>query len=302
MRPTIVAGVLVLDKPTGISSREALDRVVAVLRGAKMGHAGTLDPMASGVLVVCIGKATRLIPYVQRMTKCYSATLRFGQRSSTHDLESPIEEVPFAGTVDAESLERTLIKFRGAIEQVPPQHSAVHVRGRRAYELARAGAPVALQPRPVRIDRLGCTRFEYPHVELDIRCSSGTYVRSLVRDIGDDLACGAVLTVLVRTAVGPFRLADAMRVDQLDHTSVSDRLLPVSAAVRELPAVQVPADRRADVFHGRPIPAPPDRSQHPMNQEFALCDDCGAILAVAELDPVATALRPRIVLMQDEAG
>ncbi len=294
-----VSGVLVLNKPVGISSRQALDRVAGLLPGVKSGHAGTLDPMASGVLVACIGKATRLIPFVQRMRKEYHATLRLGQRSSTHDLEAPVEEVPFAGAIDAAKLEACLARFRGAIAQVPPQHSAVHVAGQRAYELARQGKQVELKPRTVQIERLNCTRFEFPFVDLEIECGSGTYVRSLVRDIGEELGCGAVMTQLVRTAIGAFRLQDAIDPDSLTKQSLPQVVRPAHEAVRELPIVRVPSELIDDVRHGRRIDVTTVGSETRPAAECVLVDDAGQLIAVAELDAASRTLHPRVVLVAD---
>jgi tRNA pseudouridine55 synthase len=293
-----LAGLLVLNKPPGISSRAAIDSLGFVLRRTKLGHAGTLDPLASGVLVVCIGKATRLIPFVQRMPKEYRASIRLGQRSDTHDLEGVIETVEVSQPPDAAQFDRCLSGFRGAIDQTPPQHSAVHVGGRRAYELAREGQNVELAPRRVVIDRLACARFDYPEADLEVRCSSGTYVRSLVRDIGTTLGCGAVMTSLIRTAVGPFRLADAIAVDQLQRHHVAERILPPQAAVRDLPVVTLTDDLQTDVCHGRAVPASDQSREFAAGQAFALCSALGELVAVAALDATRTELRPRVVLME----
>lgn len=293
-----ISGVLVINKPTGISSRQALDRVVELLPRVKMGHAGTLDPMASGVLVVCLGPATRLISYVQQSLKEYDTTLRFGQRSATHDLEDPVEDVAFAGTIDLKEMESCLAKFRGDILQVPPQHSAVHVAGRRAYELARKGQQVELAPRAVRVDRLQCTRFEFPFADLAITCSSGTYVRSLVRDIGDDLGCGAVMTRLVRTAVGSLGIDEAVGVDSLTREDLHARLKPARAAVQQLPCVAVATHQLDNLRHGRAIAAA-GHVDFANGQSCALCDESGELLAVAKFDAAGRSFRPHVVLVAD---
>ncbi len=292
-----VSGVLVLDKPAGISSRQALDRVASLLPRIKMGHAGTLDPMATGVLVVCLGKATRLIPYVQRMRKVYQATLRLGQRSETHDLESEVKPVPIPEALSRESFESCLAKFRGDILQVPPQHSAVHVAGRRAYELARAGQAFELVARPAHIARLYCTQFEFPDADLEIECSSGTYVRSLVRDIGDELGCGAVMTRLVRTRIGAFRLEEALSLDELTRSSALHALRPAADTVGELPIVQVPAGQLENLRHGRPIEASTIEQELLAGSECALADATGQVVAVGQVDAVGRTIHPRIVLI-----
>ena len=292
-----VCGVLVLDKPAGISSRKALDRVTRLLPRVKMGHAGTLDPMATGVLVVCVGKATRLIPYVQRMRKEYAAALRLGQRSDTHDLESEVEDVPLTEPIARESFESCLAKFRGEILQMPPQHSAVHVEGRRAYELARAGRAVELDPRPVCVKRLICTRFQFPDAELNIECSSGTYVRSLVRYLGDELGCGAVMTRLVRSRIGVFRLEDALNPNELTRASMLAAIRPAGDAVLELPTVRIPAERLEHVRRGRAIEAPVFDQQLPAGEECTLVDSSGQVLAVGKVDETGRTVHPHIVLI-----
>jgi tRNA pseudouridine55 synthase len=294
-----VAGILVLDKPVGISSRQALDRAARLVRRVKMGHAGTLDPLAAGVLVVCLGKATRLIPYVQRMSKEYLATLRLGQRSDTHDLEGEIRDVPFSDGVKRDRLEECLAKFRGEIMQVPPQHSAVHVRGQRAYELARAGRPVDLQARRVSIDCCVCTRFAFPEVDLEIQCSSGTYVRALVRDIGDDLGSGAVMTRLVRSAVGNFRQQDALSLDGLTRGELLASLRPVRDAVQDLPVCPVPACWHEDVRHGRPIKMASLGHTMPAGMECVLTTASGEALAVGAADATGCFIQPHIVLLAE---
>lgn len=291
-----ISGLLVIDKPTGMASRRALDQLEKLLPGIKMGHAGTLDPAACGVLVICLGKATRLIPFVQQMPKHYRATVRLGWRSDTHDLEGTVQPVPFPGRIDRRALERCLAKFRGEIMQVPPQHSAVRVRGRRAYELARQGQQVTLRPAPVRIDRLECTRLDYPEAELEVVCGSGTYIRSLARDIGKELGCGAVLANLTRLGVGPFHLQEAISPRQLDSEALTNKLLPASAAVGQLASIILsPAQRRAAI-HGRAVPCPGGTQLNSSARHVALMDSSGEIIAVAELGPGSRLLHPRIVL------
>jgi tRNA pseudouridine55 synthase len=298
-----VSGILVLNKPAGLSSRQALDRVVPLFPRVKVGHAGTLDPLATGVLVVCVGQATRLIQYIQRMAKQYLATLRLGIRSDTHDLEGTIKPAADAAErpppVGRDTLERALARFRGELLQVPPQHSAVHVAGRRAYELARAGRSVELPPRAVRIERLECTRFEFPDAGLRIECSSGTYVRSLVRDIGEEIGCGAVMTGLVRERIGVFCLDQALNPDELSRSTAVESLRPTSDALRELPTLTIPAERMDQVRHGCVIETRYFDRSCPGGIEFALFDDRGELCAVASADASGATLHPHTVLMAE---
>jgi tRNA pseudouridine55 synthase len=236
MTPAPSDGLLVLDKPGGMTSRDAVDRALRWFpRGTRIGHTGTLDPLATGVLVLCLGAATRLAEYVQRMPKTYRAGLRLGARSDTDDADGTITPVE-AAAPHGTAVEARLADFVGEIEQTPPAYSAAKVGGRRAYQLARGGQAVDLRPRKVQIHGIDVLRYEFPWLDLDVRCGKGTYIRSLARDLGDRLGCGALVQTLRRTHVGPFTVADAMSPDA-DAPTARARLRPVEEAVAELPRV-----------------------------------------------------------------
>jgi tRNA pseudouridine55 synthase len=232
-------GLLILNKPTGVTSRQAVDVAERWFPGEKIGHAGTLDPLATGVLVLCIGAATRLIEYVQALDKTYQATLRLGARSNTDDADGTIEALKAPPVPEAVQLAGAANAFIGEILQRPPAYSARRVRGRRAHHFARKGKEVPLQPRLVRIDRITIRHYLFPSLELTVDCGKGTYIRSLARDLGDRLGCGAVVTALERTRIGPFQLADALHLD-CDGPTARLRLLPAKTAVAHLPALTLP--------------------------------------------------------------
>ncbi len=240
-------------KPRGISSRRVVDHVQRLVRPAKAGHAGTLDPLASGVLVVCIGKATRLIEYVQRLTKRYRGTFLLGRRSDTEDVEGTVEELPNAPIPSREQLETVLENFRGEILQRPPAYSALKVDGKRAYDLARQGQTVELKPRPVSVYQLELLAYAYPHFQLEIACSAGTYVRSLGRDIAQSLGTAAVMSALERTAVGDFTVETAVAMDTLTADSWPNHLLPAATAVADLPKVTLGPTEMQRLAHGHPL-------------------------------------------------
>lgn len=246
-------GILNVNKPHGLTSRDVVDRVERLVRPAKAGHAGTLDPLATGVLVVCVGQATRLIQHVQRMPKTYHATFLLGRSSETDDVEGDIVLVDDAPEPTRDSVESVLPQFRGAIQQRPPAHSAINVAGRRAYALARRGVAVDLPPRPVRIYSLEVRRYEYPELELDIDCGSGTYVRSLGRDIGAALGTAAVMSKLERTAIGTLRVEDSISPDNLTLEKVVHHLQPAITAVGDLPRVALSQAQLLEIRNGRPI-------------------------------------------------
>jgi tRNA pseudouridine55 synthase len=249
-------GILNLNKPSGMTSRRAVDLVARLVRPAKAGHAGTLDPLASGVLVVCIGKATRLIEFIQQMPKRYRATFLLGGSSPTEDVESEITELADPSIPTRDQIERACAVFTGVIQQRPPAFSALKVGGRRAYDLARSGEEVVLQPRPVTIYELTVRDFAYPRLEFDIQCSAGTYVRSLGRDLAESMGTAAVMSELVRTEIGPFRLQQAIDPCQLTVSQLHNAVLPPEAALPNLPQLVLDEHEINCIAHGRFLTAP----------------------------------------------
>ena len=249
----MTSGILNIHKPSGVTSRRVVDQVQRLQRRLKAGHAGTLDPLASGVLVVCVGAATRLIEFVQQMPKQYEATFLLGRESPTEDIEGDVRlldnpPVPTLAQIDAAASALT-----GRIMQRPPAYSALKLGGRRAYDLARRGEEVDLAPRPVDVYRIEVTAYDYPTLGLRIDCGSGTYVRSLGRDLAERLGSAAVMASLVRTAIGDFRLEDALLPEELTPDNWHDRLLPPLRAVAHLPHITVTADEATRLRNGQSI-------------------------------------------------
>jgi tRNA pseudouridine55 synthase len=217
---SVLSGFLIVDKPKGITSHQVVERVRKLLgKRVKVGHTGTLDPLATGVLILALGKATRLSEYLLKQDKCYRVVAQFGLSSPTYDVDAQVKEVE-CRKVSKEELERVLERFKGEIEQVPPPFSALRVKGKRAYEFAREGKKVELPPRKVKIYSLKLTSFNYPLFELELCCSSGTYVRSLVHDIGEALKCSAVVKELRRTRVGKISIEEAAPLEKLEREGV----------------------------------------------------------------------------------
>jgi tRNA pseudouridine55 synthase len=291
MASAIRFGILNVNKPAGLTSRRVVDRVVELVRPAKVGHAGTLDPLATGVLVVCLGKATRLIELVQEQSKSYHATFLLGRESDTDDLEGTITESAFEREIARDEIETHLPAFLGRIEQVPPSFSAVHVAGRRAYERARAGQTVELTPRTVEVFQLEITRFAYPELQLDIDCGSGTYIRSIGRDLGRALGCGAIMSGLVRTRVGPYWIEDSLQLDHVTPETLDAHLLEATTAVPSLSKRVANEDELALVRGGRPIPRGAV-TQSGSNDSVAIVDATGALLSIARVDPEGDRLLP----------
>jgi tRNA pseudouridine55 synthase len=255
----MLTGILNLNKPPGMTSREAVDCVKRLVRPAKVGHAGTLDPLASGVLVVCIGKATRLIEFVQQMPKRYRATFLLGRTSATEDVEGEITELVDPPVPSRDEIERACERFVGTIDQRPPAFSALKVAGKRAYDLARRGKTVELAPRPVTIYGLAVLEYEYPRLTLDIRCGAGTYVRSLGRDLAESLGTGAVMSRLVRTEIGPYHVDEAVNLFGLEAAELERSVQAPQDALAGLPQIVLDEREIELVAHGRSLdrPRPP---------------------------------------------
>lgn len=254
-----VSGVLVLDKPIGMTSH---DVVQIIRRGTgirRAGHTGTLDPRASGVLVVLIGPAVRLSEYVSASDKRYQATIRLGSSTDTYDSEGRFTGPEVPVSITEEQFVEVLQRFVGEIEQVPPPYSAVKVEGRKAYEMARQGEDVNLTPRKIKVYSLELIEWAPPEVVIDVFCSSGTYVRSLANDLGAALGCGAHLVGLRRTRSGRFTLRDAVPLRRLQESFITKDwykyLIPAAEALGEWPAVELDADQVELVRHGHRIPA-----------------------------------------------
>jgi tRNA pseudouridine55 synthase len=245
-------GVLLLDKPLGWSSNDALQKAKGLLRADKGGHTGTLDPMATGLLPLCFGAATKFAQVNLEADKRYTATLRLGERTSTGDGEGEvIERRPV--TCDRAGVEAACARFVGRIEQLPPMHSALKHEGRALYDYARAGVEVARAPRVVHVRHLAVIRWEAPLLTLEIACSKGTYVRVLAEDLGAALGCGATLAALRRTASGPLSLEGAITIDALAALPEPERealLRPADCLLADWPAVQLPDDEAGRFLTG----------------------------------------------------
>lgn len=271
-------GVLVIDKPAGMTSHDVVDRIRRTFETRKVGHAGTLDPDATGVLILGIGRATRFLAYSQTAPKRYEAVARFGITTSTQDASGEVIHEAEA-TITEGDVRTALDGFRGEIEQIPPMVSAVKVGGERLYKKARRGEEVERAARKVTISALELRDFvpgERPQATLDITCSGGTYVRTLVHDLGDALGCGAHLLTLRRTEAGGFTLDDAVPLDTLS----SESLRPLADAVRQLP-VRAPSDADAEhITHGRALVLDDDLDEATEEGSFVAFVRDGDLLAV----------------------
>ena len=257
-----VNGILLLDKPTGITSNEALQSVKRLFKARKAGHTGSLDPLASGLLPICLGEATKASGFLLDADKHYQVRCKLGEKTATGDAEGEvIESSPLEG-IDAARIESVLAGFRGEIVQIPPMYSAVKHQGQRLYKLARQGVEVEREPRHIIIHKLILETVDLPYFDLDVHCTKGTYVRTLAEDIGEALGCGAHVSGLRRLGVGPYDSQKMVTMEKLKELSESDfealdaLLLPIETALAQWPDVSLNDDAAYYVRQGQPVQVP----------------------------------------------
>ncbi|GAC1039962.1 tRNA pseudouridine(55) synthase TruB [Pseudomonas sp. No.117] len=281
-----VHGVLVLDKPRGFSSNAALQKVRWLLNAEKAGHTGSLDPLATGVLPLCFGEATKFSQYLLDADKGYSTVAQLGITTTTGDAEGEVLERR-AVAVDEAAIQAALPAFRGQIEQIPPMYSALKRDGQPLYKLARAGEVVEREARSVTIARLELLALQEDRATLEVACSKGTYVRTLVEDLGARLGCGAHVAELRRTQAGPFGLAQAISLEELEAahaeggSAALDRfLLPVDSGLEHWPLVQLTQHSAYYWLHGQPVRA----ANAPKFGLMRVQDDQGRFIGIGEID------------------
>jgi tRNA pseudouridine55 synthase len=290
------SGLVIVDKPSGMTSHDVVARIRRIVGTRRVGHAGTLDPMATGVLVIGVEKATRLLGHLMLTEKVYEATIRLGQSTSTDDAEGESAGGKPASDVTRKALDAEIAKLTGEIMQVPPGVSAIKVDGQRAYKLTRAGAAPELAARPVTVFEFGVTTVrsveEFLDIDATVRCSSGTYIRALARDLGEALGTGGHLTALRRTAVGPYDLSAAHTLEDFAQTTV---VIPLAqAAAAAFPRADLTEEDAARLAHGIRVAAPPSAlsSTTPDTPIAAFAPD-GSLIALVTLQ--SSRLRPLAV-------
>jgi len=299
-------GILVINKPTGITSHDVVAKVRKLLNQRRVGHAGTLDPGASGVLPVCVGQATRVAEYLSESGKAYRATLVFGVETDTYDADGAVLREADASGLTRERIESLLPSFRGEQMQVPPRYSAIKLQGQPAYKRARAGEDISLPARPVNISLLDIVAWQPPALTLDVECSKGTYIRSLAYDLGVRAGCGAHLHALVRTRSGPFALSESITLEQLAEDAARNdtqrHLHPLEQALEGFWVLALDAETAQHVRHGNAFRAdsPPVNPADVKEQELArVYDEEGRFLAIAAWDEGQQLWQPGKVFLND---
>ncbi|HEX7178051.1 MAG TPA: tRNA pseudouridine(55) synthase TruB [Pyrinomonadaceae bacterium] len=316
MIASMMEGILIVDKPDGWTSHDVVARARRLLREKRIGHTGTLDPFATGVLVLLVGRATRLAQFLSGAEKEYEATIRLGYATDTGDLTgTPRGEArPCADTL-REEIETALEHLRGEIEQVPPMYSAKKVQGKKLYELARKGEEVERKAVRVRVsefeimsDKASLWLLANDDGTCDLRarvvCSAGTYVRALAESLGEQLGAGAHLSALRRTRAGEFRISGAHTLDELQTKTEAgagaEILLPMKAALSGMPAVHLSGREAQKVRHGAAVGAPEPQPEWPDGAHVSLFDEAGGLLAVGTFDAARGLVRPRVTLAAEE--
>jgi tRNA pseudouridine55 synthase len=284
-REVPLSGILNIDKPPGMTSHDVVDAVRRVAGQRKVGHAGTLDPMATGVLLVCLGQATRVSEYLMASRKRYRATITLGMTTNTYDADGEIIDSGGSADFGREEIETALSHFVGRVEQVPPMYSAVKQGGQPLYRLARQGKTVEREPRPVEIDAIELLDWTPPSLVVEVACSPGTYLRSLAHDLGQQLGSGAYLAALVRLSSGRFTLEEAVSLQRLEeafqHGQEDRYLLPLDEAFLDWPAMIVGVEDARCLVHGQAIQGEPpakELDQLLLHRAYSLDGDFLAIL------------------------
>jgi tRNA pseudouridine55 synthase len=299
----MVSGIVNINKPPGPTSFQVVEMVRQRSGVRRVGHAGTLDPMASGVLLVLLGQAARVSEYLMDLPKTYRATVRLGTSTTTYDAEGEVVEERAYSAVARSEVTDALGAFVGEIMQAPPAFSAVKVGGERAYRRARRGEGITMAPRRTRIDRIELLRFEPPDMEIEVECGRGTYIRSLAHDLGEKLACSAHLSALTRTRVGTIKVEDAIGMEQLEAAfergDWREHLLPMDYALLEMPAITLHIEDEKDIRHGQSVVIDEDRTEAlPAIEDGMQCRayaEDGSLVAIIRYDSDSEMWRPRKV-------
>jgi tRNA pseudouridine55 synthase len=291
-------GILNIHKASGMTSHEVVARVRKLLRQKRVGHTGTLDPLATGVLPICVGQATRVAEYLSESGKAYQAEITFGTVTDTYDAEGTVIRTANTNTLTLEHIENLLPRFLGSQMQVPPLYSAIKIQGQPAYKHARAGEELTLEPRAVEITQLHIVDWQHPKLTLDVECSKGTYIRSLAYDLGEALECGAYLTALLRTRSGPFSIEQSLTLEQLadaiEQGQIATCLFPADYALQHYPAIYLDEETAQRVLHGNAFHYQLDTA---ISQPLArLYDPIGHFFAIAVWDAEHVLWQPKKVL------
>lgn len=294
-------GILNINKASGMTSHDVVARIRKLLKQRRVGHAGTLDPAADGVLPICVGQGTRVAEYLSESGKAYRASITFGIVTDTYDAEGEVVRTADTTRLTLSWIEEALPRFLGPQMQLPPLYSAIKLQGQPAYKRMRAGEEITLEPRPIVIYRLLIHDWQPPRLTLEIECSKGTYIRSLAYDLGEQLGSGAHLSALTRTRSGPFTLEHSITLEQLatalEAGNIQDYVYAPDSALQQYPALHLDAATTERVQHGNPFPY--GETTEAAAELARVYDHNGSFLAIATWDDTLHLWQPRKVFMND---
>lgn len=292
-------GIFNIHKATGLTSHDVVAKIRKLLKQKRVGHTGTLDPAASGVLPICVGQGTRVAEYLSESGKEYRATLFFGVETTTYDAEGEVTRTTSTDKLTRGEIEQALSQFRGQQMQVPPRYSAIKIQGQAAYKRARAGEELELAARPIEISHLEIIEWQTPLLTLDVACSKGTYIRSLAYDLGRAVGCGAHLTGLVRTRSGPFRLEESITLEELalacEQGEAARYLQPADRALEHYPALHLSEADEPRVLHGNPFAYEIPETRKSLARVY---NSKGDFLAIAVWEPTTANWQPTKVFQR----
>jgi len=294
-------GLLVVDKPAGWTSHDVVARLRSITGVRAIGHAGTLDPFATGVLVCAFGRALKVVEYVHDADKTYLGWIKLGQTSDTDDVDGSKTTVAVSTPPDEATVRRELAALTGTIEQLPPAYSALKVRGRRMYELARAGKTVERKARRVTVHEIKLLAYDYPTLEVEVRVSSGTYIRAIARDLGATLKTGGFLEQLRRTRVGSFSVEDAVKLADVERSPIDELLAPLERAVEHLTTLSLGPDELRRLAHGQVVPAAAAPKVGTPGADIAVLHE-GRLAMLVRFDPDAGTLKAHKLIDTALAG
>lgn len=294
-------GILNINKARGMTSHDVVAKIRRLLKQKRVGHAGTLDPAASGVLPICVGQATRVAEYLSESGKAYEARIVFGIITDTYDAEGTIVQTAETAHLSLAQIENTLRYFLGLQMQMPPRYSAIKLQGQPAYKRVRAGEEIVLEPRPIEIYQLRILSWHNPELALAVECSKGTYIRSLAYDLGEQLGCGAHLAALTRTRSGPFLLHDSVTLEQLAEATTSDwtaqYLISFDSVLHHYPAMHLDAPTLERALHGNAFSYEEQSEQGPQAELARIYDRAGRFVAIATWDGQQRMWHPKKVFV-----
>ncbi len=294
-----ISGIINLNKPPEKTSFQMVAAIRKLTGVRKVGHSGTLDPDATGVLPILIGRATRLASFLTNTSKTYRAEIKFGRATDTYDSSGDTTHEGDVSSLSIEIIEAALDQFRGTIEQVPPMYSAIKHQGKPLYHLARAGIEIERKPRQINISRFEIIDWHPPLLTVEVECSKGTYIRSLAHDLGQTLNCGAHLYNLVRTQTGPFHIGQSVTIDELAESSIGSFVLPPDAILTYMPSITIDSTGKDNIACGRPIKNEMTSAE---NEEYCRTyDEDGQFLALVRFNEETGLWHPKMVFFDKDS-